>query len=88
MNGDPDVLEYYRSKSSRKPIRSIDLRECEVQVHVEVRLIRREFQNQHLFLVKTSSRIFYLVAKTEEEMNSWVRSIGQICHFDLMSDST
>ncbi|KAL4630810.1 GRB2-associated-binding protein 3 [Arapaima gigas] len=88
MNGDPDVLEYYRTKSSRKPIRSIDLQECEVRVHVEVRLIRREFHNQHLFLVKTSSRIFYLVAKTEEEMNSWVRSIGQICHFELMDNTT
>ncbi|KAJ8348242.1 hypothetical protein SKAU_G00268310 [Synaphobranchus kaupii] len=88
MSGDPDVLEYYRSKSSKKPIRTIDLKECEVQMHTEVRLIRREFQNQHLFLVKTSSRIFYLVAKTEEEMNSWVHSIGQICHFGPLDDGT
>ncbi|KAG5843521.1 hypothetical protein ANANG_G00151800 [Anguilla anguilla] len=88
MSGDPDVLEYYRSKSSKKPIRTIDLKECEVQMHTEVRLVRREFQNQHLFVVKTSSRVFYLVAKTEEEMNSWVHSIGQICHFGPLDDET
>ncbi|KAG7484174.1 hypothetical protein MATL_G00046530 [Megalops atlanticus] len=88
MSGDPDVLEYYRSKSSKKPIRTIDLKECEVQMHTEVQLIRREFQNQHLFVVKTSSRVFYLVAKTEEEMNSWVRSISQICHFGPLDDGT
>ncbi|KAG9338894.1 hypothetical protein JZ751_024284 [Albula glossodonta] len=88
MSGNPDVLEYYRSKTSKKPIRTIDLKECEVQMHTEVRLVRREFQDQHLFVVKTSSRIFYLVAKTEEEMNSWVRSIGQICHFGPLDDIT
>ncbi|XP_036404334.1 GRB2-associated-binding protein 3-like isoform X1 [Megalops cyprinoides] len=84
MSGNPDVLEYYRGKSSKKPIRTIDLRECQVQRHEEVRLIKREFQ--HLFIVKTSSRIFYLVAKTEEEMNSWVRNISQICHFGSLDD--
>ncbi|KAJ8266457.1 hypothetical protein GJAV_G00130650 [Gymnothorax javanicus] len=81
MSGDPDVLEYYRSNSSKKPIRTIDLKECQVHMHAEVRLIRREFQDQHLFVVKTSSRVFYLVAQTREEMNCWVQSISQICHF-------
>ncbi|KAJ8276518.1 hypothetical protein COCON_G00082700 [Conger conger] len=88
MSGDPDVLEYFRSKSSKKPIRTIDLKECQVEMHTEVRLVRREFQDQHLFVVKTSSRVFYLVAKTEEEMNSWVNNIGQICHFGPLDDET
>ncbi|XP_067113198.1 GRB2-associated-binding protein 3 isoform X2 [Osmerus mordax] len=88
MSGNPDVLEYYRNKTSRKPIRTIDLKECEVQLMREQWLVRREFQNQHLFVVKTSSRIFYLVAKTEEEMNSWVYSISQICHFGPLDDGT
>ncbi|XP_035263485.1 GRB2-associated-binding protein 3-like isoform X1 [Anguilla anguilla] len=86
MSGNPDVLEYYRGKSSKKPIRTIDLRECQVQMHTEIRLLKRELQNQHLFVVKTSSRIFYLVAKTEEEMNSWVRNISQICHFSPLDE--
>ncbi|KAI1898903.1 hypothetical protein AGOR_G00077190 [Albula goreensis] len=86
MSGNPDVLEYYRGKSSKKPIRTIDLRECQVQIHTELRLVKRELQNQHLFVVKTSSRIFYLVAKTEEEMNSWVRNISQICHFGPLDE--
>ncbi|XP_057184631.1 GRB2-associated-binding protein 3 isoform X2 [Triplophysa rosa] len=81
MSGDPDVLEYYRSKSSRKPIRIIDLQECEVTIEAEVRPTKRQYQNQHLFVVKTATRIFYLLAKTAEEMNSWVQNIGQICTF-------
>lgn len=81
MSGNPDVLEYYRSKSSRKPIRTIDLQECEVTIEAEVRPTKRQYQNQHLFVVKTTTRIFYLLAKTIEEMNIWVQNIGQICTF-------
>ncbi|XP_016415860.1 GRB2-associated-binding protein 3-like isoform X3 [Sinocyclocheilus rhinocerous] len=81
MSGNPDVLEYYRSKSSRKPIRTIDLQECEVTIEAEVRPTKRQYENQHLFVVKTATRIFYLLAKTAEEMNIWVQNIGQICTF-------
>ncbi|XP_046876862.1 GRB2-associated-binding protein 3 [Hypomesus transpacificus] len=88
MSGNPDVLEYYRNKTSRRPIRTIDLKECEVQLMQEQWLVRREFQNQHLFVVKTSSRVFYLVAKTEEEMKCWVYSISQICHCGPLDDGT
>ncbi|KAL2095163.1 hypothetical protein ACEWY4_009882 [Coilia grayii] len=88
MSGNPDVLEYYRTKSSRKPIRTIDLQECEVQTHGEPQhLHKRPFQNQHLFVVKTATRVFYLLAKTQEEMNSWVQSISQICTFSVPDDT-
>ncbi|XP_066517554.1 GRB2-associated-binding protein 3 [Hoplias malabaricus] len=87
MSGDPDVLEYFRSKSSRKPIRTIDLQECEVTVQTEMCPFKRHLPNQHLFVVKTASRVFYLLAKTAEEMNSWVRNIGQICTFSALNDS-
>ncbi|KAJ7995913.1 hypothetical protein DPEC_G00231640 [Dallia pectoralis] len=84
MSGNPDVLEYYRKKTSKKPIRTIDLKECEVQMQTEQRLVKREFENQPLFVIKTMSRIFYLVAKTEEEMNGWVSQIREICHLGLL----
>ncbi|XP_066570783.1 GRB2-associated-binding protein 3 [Amia ocellicauda] len=87
MSGNPDVLEYYRNKTAKKPIRVIDLNECEVKMHTEVRVVKREFQNHHVFVVKTSFRIFYLVAKTEEEMNNWVHNISQICHFGPLDDT-
>ncbi|XP_029925674.1 GRB2-associated-binding protein 3 isoform X2 [Myripristis murdjan] len=87
MSGNPDVLEYYQSKSSKKPIRTIDLRECEVQMQSGQLRIKREFHEKHLFVVKTSFRIFYLVAKTEEEMNSWIKSISQICQFMPLDDA-
>ncbi|XP_008298335.1 GRB2-associated-binding protein 3 isoform X2 [Stegastes partitus] len=86
MSGNPDVLEYYQSKNSKKPIRTIDLKECEVEMLNGQLRIKRDFHGKHLFVVKTSSRIFYLVAKTEEEMNSWISSISQICQFASLED--
>ncbi|XP_027625131.1 GRB2-associated-binding protein 3 isoform X2 [Tupaia chinensis] len=87
MNGNPDVLEYYRNKHSSKPIRVIDLSECAVWKHVGPCFIRKEFQNNFVFIVKTSSRTFYLVAKTEEEMQVWVHSISQVCNLGHLEDS-
>lgn len=87
MSGNPDVLEYYQSKNSKKPIRTIDLKECEVEMLNGQLRIKRDFNGKHLFVVKTSARIFYLVAKTEEEMNGWISSISQICQFGSLEDA-
>ncbi|CAG5878210.1 unnamed protein product [Menidia menidia] len=87
MSGNPDVLEYYQSKNSKKPIRTIDLKECEVEMLDGQLRIKRDFHGKHLFVVKTSSRVFYLVAKTEEEMNGWISSISQICHFGTLEEA-
>ncbi|XP_041658123.1 GRB2-associated-binding protein 3 [Cheilinus undulatus] len=87
MSGNPDVLEYYQSKNSKKPIRTIDLKECEVEMLNGQLRIKRDFHGKHLFVVKTSSRVFYLVAKTEEEMNCWISSISQICQFGSLEEA-
>ncbi|TNN79222.1 GRB2-associated-binding protein 3 [Liparis tanakae] len=87
MSGNPDVLEYYQSNNSKKPIRTIDLRECEVEMLNGQLRIKRDFHGKHLFVVKTSFRAFYLVAKTEEEMNSWISSISRICQFASLEDA-
>ncbi|XP_003802795.2 GRB2-associated-binding protein 3 [Otolemur garnettii] len=86
MSGNPDVLEYYRNKRSSKPIRVIDLSECAVWKHVGPGFVRKEFQNNFVFIVKTTSRTFYLVAKTEEEMHVWVHCISQICNLGHLED--
>ncbi|XP_073918721.1 GRB2-associated-binding protein 3 isoform X2 [Castor canadensis] len=86
MSGNPDVLEYYRNKHSNKPIRVIDLSECAVWRHAGPGFVRKEFQNHFVFIVKTTSRTFYLVAKTEEEMQVWVRSISQVCNLSHLED--
>ncbi|KAH0515968.1 GRB2-associated-binding protein 3 [Microtus ochrogaster] len=88
MNGNPDVLEYYRNKHSSKPIRVIDLSECTVWKHAGPDFVRKEFQNNFVFIVKTTSRTFYLVAKTEEEMQVWVHSISQVCNLSHLEDGT
>ncbi|CAD7682970.1 unnamed protein product [Nyctereutes procyonoides] len=86
MSGNPDVLEYYRNKHSSKPIRVIDLSECAVWKHVGPGFVRKEFQNNFVFIVKTTSRTFYLVAKTEVEMLVWVYSISQVCNLGHLED--
>uniref|UniRef100_A0A3P8V356 GRB2 associated binding protein 2 n=1 Tax=Cynoglossus semilaevis TaxID=244447 RepID=A0A3P8V356_CYNSE len=86
MSGDPDVLEYYKNDHSKKPIRVIDLHCCE-QVDAGLTFKRKEFQDSYVFDIKTSDRIFYLVAETEEEMNKWVRSICQLCGFNQSDDN-
>lgn len=88
MSGNPDVLEYYKNNHSKKPIRVIDLNECEVQKYIGVNLIKKEFQNSFVFIVKTAFRTFYLVARTEEEMQSWMYNISQICNFGQLEDGT
>ncbi|XP_059012705.1 GRB2-associated-binding protein 3 isoform X2 [Mustela lutreola] len=86
MSGSPDVLEYYRSKHASKPIRAIDLSECAVWRHVGPGFLRKEFQNNFVFIVKTTSRTFYLVAKTEVEMLVWVYSISQVCNLGQLEE--
>ncbi|KAF6390020.1 GRB2 associated binding protein 3 [Rhinolophus ferrumequinum] len=86
LSGNPDVLEYYRNKHSSKPIRVIDLSECAVWKHAGPGFVRKEFQNNFVFIVKTTSRTFYLVAKTEEEMHVWVHSISQVCNLGNLED--
>ena len=44
--------------------------------------------NNFVFIVRTTYRTFYLVAKTEEEMQIWVRNISQICNFGHLEDGT
>ncbi|XP_062998175.1 GRB2-associated-binding protein 3 [Elgaria multicarinata webbii] len=88
MSGNPDVLEYYRNSHSKKPIRVIDLNECEVVKHSGSNFIKKEFQNNFVFVVKTTYRTFYLVAKSEEEMQLWVHHITQICNFGHLEDGT
>ncbi|KAJ8368622.1 hypothetical protein SKAU_G00086500 [Synaphobranchus kaupii] len=86
MSGDPDVLEYYKSDHSKKPLRVIDLHCCE-QVDAGLTFKRKEFQESFVFDIKTSDRTFYLVAETEEEMNKWVRCICQLCGFNQSEEN-
>ncbi|XP_066496360.1 GRB2-associated-binding protein 3 [Tiliqua scincoides] len=88
MSGNPDVLEYYRNSHSKKPIRVINLNECEVAKHSGSNFIKKEFQNNSVFVVKTTDRAFYLVAKSEAEMQAWMHHITQICNFGHLEDGT
>lgn len=86
MSGNFDVLEYYRNKYLSKFIRVIDFSECVVCKYAGFGFVRKEFQNNFVFIVKIIFRIFYLVVKIEEEMQVWVYSISQVCNFSYLED--
>ncbi|XP_015259205.1 PREDICTED: GRB2-associated-binding protein 1 isoform X2 [Cyprinodon variegatus] len=81
MTGDPDVLEYYKNDSAKKPIRVIDLNLCQ-QVDAGLTFRKKDLEHSFIFDIKTIDRVFYLVADTEDEMNKWVRNICDICGFN------
>ncbi|XP_069749045.1 GRB2-associated-binding protein 3 isoform X2 [Narcine bancroftii] len=87
LSGNPDVLEYYKNNHSKKPLRMINLTECN-NIEAGLKLSKKEFQNNYIFEVKTPVRTFYLVAKTEGEMNRWVQNIRLICGFGSSDDGT
>uniref|UniRef100_A0AAZ3PN27 PH domain-containing protein n=1 Tax=Oncorhynchus tshawytscha TaxID=74940 RepID=A0AAZ3PN27_ONCTS len=74
LTGDPDVLEYYKHDHARKPIRIINMSLCE-QVDAGLTFNKKDLDSSYVFDVRTVERVFYLVADSEEDMNTWVRCI-------------
>ncbi|OBS57320.1 hypothetical protein A6R68_11555, partial [Neotoma lepida] len=68
MSGDPDVLEYYKTEHSKKPLQIINLNFCE-QVNAGLTFNRKELKDSFVVDIKTSECTFYLVAETEADMN-------------------
>jgi protein daughter of sevenless len=71
-------LEYYTDETLKKIKGRIDLDECD-QVDAGLRLDRQKHKYQHMFDIKTSHRIYYLAADTEEDMRGWVTCICEVC---------
>lgn len=72
-------LEYYTDQSCRKRKGIIDLDQVE-QVDAGLRLDRQSIKFQHIFDMKTASRIYFMAADTELEMRDWVMVICQVCN--------
>ncbi|EGW01711.1 GRB2-associated-binding protein 2, partial [Cricetulus griseus] len=68
MNGDPDVLEYYKKEHSKKTLQIINLNFCK-QLDVGLTFNKKELQKSFMFDLKTNGCTFYLVAETEADMN-------------------
>ena len=51
----------------------------EQQVDAGLRFENRKEKYQFMFNVKTPSRIYYLVAESEADMNKWVNAVCQVC---------
>ncbi|XP_064787055.1 GRB2-associated-binding protein 1-like [Oncorhynchus masou masou] len=81
LTGDPDVLEYYKHDHARKPIRIINMSLCE-QVDAGLTFNKKDLDSSYVFDVRTVERVFYLVADSEEDMNTWVRCICDLCGFN------
>ncbi|ERE66714.1 GRB2-associated-binding protein 2 [Cricetulus griseus] len=87
MNGDTDVLEYYKNEHSKKPLRIINLNFC-MQLDVGLTFNKKEPQRSFVFDIITKEGTFYLMTETEADMNRWVQSICQICGFSQTREST
>ncbi|ERE66027.1 GRB2-associated-binding protein 2 [Cricetulus griseus] len=87
MNGEPDVLEYYKNEHSKKPLRIINLNFC-MQLDVVLTFNKKEPQRSFMFDIITNECTFYLMTETETDMNRWVQSICQICGFSQTKEST
>lgn len=78
-------LEYYTDRNCRKLKGTIDLDQCE-QVDAGLLFEQRKSKYPFMFDVKTPSRVYYLAAESEEEMNKWVDCICQVCGLKAFSD--
>ncbi|ERE74200.1 GRB2-associated-binding protein 2 [Cricetulus griseus] len=76
MNGDPDVLEYYKNEHSKKPLQTINLNFCK-QLDIGLTFNKKELQKSFMFNIKTNERTFYLVAETEADMNRETHTVVQ-----------
>lgn len=47
---------------------------------------QRKLKYQFMFDIKTPSRIYYLAAETEQDMNSWVECICQVCSLKVYNN--
>lgn len=72
------LLEYFTDQSCRKLKGSIDLDQCE-QVDAGLTFESRKRDFKYIFDIKTSTRTYYLVSETEDDMNKWVDCICQVC---------
>ncbi|KAM4821263.1 GRB2-associated-binding protein 2-like [Thomomys bottae] len=87
MSGDPDVLQYYRSPGSQRPLRTIDLTFCQwVDAEVNFHTLRQP--DGFVFAIETARRPFYLLADTEEAMYKWVDGICRLRGFVEIDQST
>ena len=70
------VLEYYKSAKHSELKGVINLEDCE---SLNVGLFHKKYK--HVFDLRTKDRIYYLVASSSDEMQSWVEIICNICNF-------
>ncbi|EGW04463.1 Melanoma-associated antigen B4 [Cricetulus griseus] len=73
INGNPDVLEYYKNEHSKKSLWIINLNFCK-QLDVGLTFNKKELQKSFMFDIKTNERTFYLVAETQTNMNRGQKS--------------
>lgn len=85
LSGDPNVLEYSKYQTSKKPIKSINLNDCkqiDINVSVPVRADKKDSSEHFVFSIVTNVRTFYLVADSIREMSSWVHCLCDLCGFN------
>jgi hypothetical protein len=67
------VLEYYKSEGGEQK-GVINLEDCH---SVNANLSHKRYK--HVFNIETKDRVFFLVAKTQAEMEAWVEALCKVC---------
>ncbi|CAL8115102.1 unnamed protein product [Orchesella dallaii] len=81
------VLEYFTDESCRRQKGLINLDECE-QVHTICGPLNVQDRHRYTFHLRTPSRIYYLAADTEPEMNKWVEGLCQVGGLKIVEDES
>ncbi|EDO44466.1 predicted protein [Nematostella vectensis] len=77
-------LFYYKSEKDKKPVKDpIDLHTCRC---VEANLQHNKFP--YVFSVNTVNRTYYMVADSQEIMDTWVEKLCFVCGFERQDESS
>lgn len=71
------LLYYYKNDKDKRPVKDpIKLKHCKC---VEANLSHDKFK--FVFSINTDERIYYLVAESQREMETWVDKLTRVCGF-------
>ena len=67
------MLEYYKSETGEQK-GVVNLEDC---CSVNSNLYHKRYK--HVFNIETKERVYFLVAKTQKEMEEWVEAVCRVC---------
>lgn len=74
------TLTYYPNEKETKPVKDpVDLSQC---LSIEANLRHNNKSFKYVFSINTTNRVYYLVADSQKEMETWVKLLCKECGFE------